>query len=64
MTHRRRVGPLVVALAALVAVAWCAPGDLTNPDNVYDRGDGRRRCRPCTLRSQKEWRARRARADR
>jgi hypothetical protein len=26
MTRRRHVGPLVVALAALVAVAWCAPG--------------------------------------
>ena len=43
----------------------CGRGhDMTDPSNAIQRSDGRRRCRQCTRFTEKEWRARRARADR
>lgn len=46
-------------LFAIARSDFCGRGhDMTDPSNVYERSDGKRRCKPCTLRQQKEWRAR------
>lgn len=46
-------------LFAVARSQQCRRGhDLTNPENVYERPDGRRRCRVCEIDGQRERRAR------